>query len=80
MNGLKVYINPDKTDALTGSKVFYSCREGGPYYRWHYEEEAGQWLFARAHPYELIPKALCHASWREVPMSLQTRLGEHYLD
>jgi hypothetical protein len=78
MNGLKVYINSER--ATFEPSVFYSRREDGPYYRWRFEERQGRWHFARAHPSEVLPKALCVASWRDVPAALQVRLDEHYLE
>lgn len=80
MNGLRVYINPDDADTPGSRSVFYSCREGGPYYRWRYETGLGQWLFSRVHPAELTPRSLCPAHWRKVPEALQARLYEHYLE
>ncbi|MDX6692786.1 MAG: hypothetical protein QOF02_389 [Blastocatellia bacterium] len=81
MNGLRVYINAESADAH-GSRqlVFYSRRAAGPYYCWRYEEQAGQWLCSRLHPPDWTPKTLCVASWKAVPVALQARLGEHYLD
>lgn len=80
MNGLKVYINPDDAVAPGSRRVFYSCREGGPYYRWCYETGLGQWLFSRVRPVELTPRSLCLAKWSVVPKALQTRMNEHYLE
>lgn len=80
MNGLKVYFNPQTTNAFNGGRVFYSRREGGPYYRWRYEEGLEQWIFSRARPSEFAPKALCLANWKDVPTALQVRLDEHYME
>jgi hypothetical protein len=83
MNGLRVYTNPNGTNgtnAQSGRSVFYSRREDGPYYRWRYEEGLGQWIFSRVHPSDLLPKALCIASWTAVPTTLRARLSEHYLE
>ena len=80
MNGLRVYINSVGTDTLSGHGVFYSRREDGPYYLWRYEQEIGQWRGSRVRSYDLTPKALCVASWKVVPIALQARLGEHYLE
>ncbi|HEX8709333.1 MAG TPA: hypothetical protein VF723_13900 [Pyrinomonadaceae bacterium] len=80
MNGLRVYIDQPGTDSLREDKVFYSRRADGPYYRWRYEEQLGQWRADRVHPSDLAPRALCMASWKAVPVALQARLGEHYLE
>src|SRR5919199_1054397 len=58
MNGLRVYINPDETDALGAQSVFYSRRSDGPYYRWRYKEELGQWRGSRVHLDDVAHKAL----------------------
>jgi hypothetical protein len=80
MNGLRVYLNPAGADGFGGLEVFYSRREDGPYYRWRYEAELGQWCFSRARLSLLTRRALCIACWENVPTALQARLGEHYLD
>jgi len=80
MNGLRVYINPDEAQTTDGGSVFYSCREGGPYYRWHFEQDPERWLCSRVHPLELTPRSLCMARWNLVPKELQLRIREHYLE
>ncbi|HEX8843493.1 MAG TPA: hypothetical protein VF791_02560 [Pyrinomonadaceae bacterium] len=80
MNGLRVYTYSEDADAHNDRLVFYSRRENGPYYRWRYEKNIGQWHGSRVHPSDLTPKALCVASWRIVPTALQARLNEHYLE
>jgi len=81
MNGLRVYINPVNTDARDNHSVFYSRRGDGPYYLWRYEEGIRQWLFSRVTPSnDSTLKALCVASWKTVPIALQVRLKEHYLE
>lgn len=80
MNGLRVYIHPVGTDTRFGNKMFYSRRAGGPYYRWFYEETLGQWQCSRVHLSDVTLRALCVASWKAVPTTLQTKLGEHYLE
>ena len=80
MNGLRVYINPDETNTLDTHSVFYSCREGGPYYRWRYEQSSGQWIFSRVQPVEFTLRSLSTANWKDVPAALQARLNEHYLE
>ncbi|HEY0406460.1 MAG TPA: hypothetical protein VGC89_12085 [Pyrinomonadaceae bacterium] len=80
MNGLRVYINSDSANARGRDLVFYSRRADGPYYCWRYEEQLGQWLFSRLRSPNWSPKALSVAGWKAVPVALQARLGEHYLD
>jgi hypothetical protein len=80
MNGLRVYIHPVGADVRAGHNLFYSRRAGGPYYRWLYEEALGQWQCSRVHLSDLTLRALCIASWKAVPTTLQTKLGEHYLE
>jgi hypothetical protein len=80
MNGLRVYINPVSASLTTSDNVFYSRRADGPYYRWLFEEKAGQWRGARVIAADFRPHSLSMASWKSVPVTLQTRLGEHYLD
>jgi hypothetical protein len=80
MNGLRVYFNPAGTDTTDERQLFYSRRAGGPYYCWLYVEALGQWRCSRVHLPDLMLKALCVASWKAVPTSLQTKLGEHYLE
>ena len=78
MNGLRVYIKPNGADPLR--TVFYSRRGNGPFYRWLLEEKGGQWRVSRVISADFTPQALSMASWKAVPVSLQTKLGEHYLD
>ncbi len=80
MNGLRVYIHPLGADVPGEYRVFYSRRADGPFYCWHYEEELGQWRCSRVHPAYLTLKELCVARWKAVPIELQVRLGEHYMD
>ena len=79
MNGLRVYINPANTSPIPAGNVFYSRRGDGPYYRW-LEEKAGQWRGARVIAADFRPHSLSMASWKTIPVALQTRLSEHYLD
>ena len=80
MNGLRVYIKPNGSDPRPGPKVFYSRRGNGPFYRWLFEETAGQWRVSRVIAADFTPQSLSMASWKAVPAALQTRLGEHYLE
>ena len=80
MQGLRVYINPVDMDTRNGHGVFYSRRDDGPFYRWRYEAELGQWCGSRLRQADLTTHALCVARWKAVPLELQTSLGQHYLD
>ncbi len=80
MNGLRVYIKPNGADPAVAQKVFYSRRGNGPYYRWLFEEKMGQWRVTRVIAADFTPQSLSMASWKAVPVALQTRLGEHYLE
>jgi hypothetical protein len=78
MNGLRVYIDPKRSDNLCA--VFYTRRAGGPYYRWRYEEFRGQWLSSRIRAVELPVIELVSTPWKEVPTALKSSLDEHYVD
>ena len=77
MNGLRVYIDPKRTDTFC---VFYTRRADGPYYRWRYEELRGRWLGYRLRACELPVMELVSAPWKEVPTALKSRIDEHYID
>ncbi len=79
MDKLRVYFNPESAHSNGGQRVFYSRREGGPFYRWLFEEELGRWRSSRVHPHLPTLKTLCVANWKIVPPALQERLDEHYL-
>lgn len=78
MNGLRVYINLTRPGASCA--VFYTRREGGPYYCWRYEELSGHWLGSRMHAFNLPVAELVSAPWKEVPAALKSSLGQHYVD
>jgi hypothetical protein len=78
MQGLRVYISATGADAQSKPVVFYSRRGEGPYYRWHYAEEAGRWRSSRV-SLDLVPDSLRTAQ-KAVPAELRTELLEHYLD
>ena len=78
MNGLTVYIDMKKSDTLCA--IFYTRREGGPYYRWKYEEVRGKWLGSRMRAFELPVMELVTTPWKEVPIALRSSLNEHYVD
>ncbi|MGH9969671.1 MAG: hypothetical protein ACREBG_18015 [Pyrinomonadaceae bacterium] len=80
MNGLRVYIRPNVADPSGGPRVFYSRRGNGPYYRWLYEDTVGQWRVSRVIAADFTSQSLAMASWKTVPLSLQSKLGEHYLE
>ena len=80
MNGLRVYIKPNGADLYSGQEVFYSRRGNGPYYRWLFEEKASQWRVSRVIAPDFTPHSLTMANWKAVPVALQTKLGEHYLE
>ena len=78
MNGLRVFVNTQMIETRGGYDVFYSRREGGPFYRWCYEEKLHQWRVARVQSSDFSPKILCAASWKGVPAALQRSMVEHY--
>lgn len=80
MNGLRIYIYSLGAEIGRVDNAFYSRRGSGPYYRWHYAKELEQWRGARVPASELMPKALCAATWKTVPLALQAKLGEHYME
>jgi hypothetical protein len=80
MNGLRMYMRSVGTEPRSGPSVFYSRRGDGPYYQWRYEETVGQWRGSRVNVSEFAPLELLMANWKIVPIALQAKLGEHYLD
>jgi hypothetical protein len=78
MNGLRVYTKQGAQESA--QKIFYTRRGNGPFYRWLYEETAKDWRPSRVISADFTSQTLAMASWKAVPASLQTRLGEHYLD
>jgi hypothetical protein len=79
MQGLRVYISTTGTDTQSKPpEVFYSRRDEGPYYRWHYATEDGRWRSSRVR-LDLVPDSLRTAQ-KAVPAELRTELLEHYLD
>lgn len=80
MNGLHVYTNPLGLDRPNGHTVFYTRRADGPFYCWRYEMGLGQWRFSRVYLSHWTRRTLCLTTWNAVPVALQTRLGEHYLE
>lgn len=80
MKELRVYLESSDLSARDESKTFYSRRADGPYYCWLYEKKTEQWQVSRVPSSLLNPKALCVASWKLIPIALQARLIEHYLE
>ena len=78
MKGLRVYL--DLTDRQGVGLIFYSQREGGPYYRWRYEDLRGEWLCSRMHAGDLIVTELVSAPRKEIPAALKTTLDLHYVE
>ncbi len=78
MNGVRVFTDLKSRD--TWCAVFYTRREGGPYYRWLYEEHRGRWLGSRMHAYELPVTELVLAPWSDIPAALKSSLDGHYVD
>lgn len=80
MKGLRIYLDPRKSDPHTGGLIFYSQRAGGPCYRWRYEELRGKWLCSRMHAGDLSLTELISAPWKEIPAALRTTLDQHYVE
>lgn len=78
MNGLRMFIRPDKGPDETN--VFYSQRNHGPIYRWHYEETLAKWHVARVDAFDGKSHELCTARWQSVPQELKAQLSEHYVE
>ena len=77
MNGLRMFIRPDK--GPVENNVFYSQRNHGPIYRWHYEKTLAKWHVARVHGFDGSHE-LCTARWQSVPPELKAQLNEHYVE
>ena len=80
IGGLQIYTNPVSAGLTNGTGDFYSRREGGPFYRWRFEEESGRWCFSRVHPTSSTLRGFSAANWKVVPLALQASLDQHYLD
>lgn len=79
VNGVRIYT--EATAVMTPEDgVFYSRRGEGPYYRWLYEANTAKWRVARVIDAAFTRQTLSLATWKNVPVALQTRLGEHYLE
>jgi len=80
LRGLRVYTNPVGLSSPSEWVVFYSRRADGPYYRWLYEAEVGQWRAAHVQLSVVTLRVLCVAHWQALPVALQAKLIEHYLE
>ena len=80
MRDLRVYIKLVSASARGEAGVYYSRRADGPFYRWRYDEKLGRWRFSRLRSSHHALRTLSLASWQTVPATLQTQLGEHYLE
>ena len=80
MNGLRVYINSETVETISGRQVFYSRREDGPYYRWAYDEKLRRWRVGRVLTSGISPRMLALAAWKAIPVGLQKSMAEHYQD
>jgi hypothetical protein len=80
VNGLRMYVRTVSATSSDGVKVFYSRRGNGPYYCWLFEETNQKWNVSRVISHDFVLQPLSLATWKTVPMTLQSRLGEHYMD
>jgi hypothetical protein len=80
VNGVRIYTATASSIAASGDDVFYSRRGDGPYYRWFFEATIGKWRAARVIDAAFIRQSLSLATWKTVPVALQSRLSEHYLE
>jgi hypothetical protein len=78
MTDIHVYTAKDEGSYSGEQQLFYSQRSGGPYYCWYYLSGQSQWKAIRLQPHSR-PRVLRKAVGRNLPVSLQTRLSEHYL-
>lgn len=77
MRDLHVYVEPASRGECG---TFYSRRADGPYYRWLYAEGSGRWRYSRVRLDRLSLRVLRLAPWDALPLTLRSRLGEHYLE
>ena len=75
-----MYVAAVAVPPLDSSTVFYSRRGNGPYYCWAYEETNQKWNVSRVISHDFVMQPLSLATWKTVPLALQSRLGEHYMD
>lgn len=77
MNGLRMYV-PTAINGRPADEVYYSRRGNGPYYRWLYGQETQAWTVSRVISHDDLLLSL--ATWKTIPLTLRTRLSEHYSD
>lgn len=75
-----MYTNFEVPEMLGGFPVFYSRREGGPYYRWVFDNLKQRWQAGRVLPSGTSSKAMVKTMWREIPVLLKTSIADHYQD
>jgi len=80
MSGLRVYTPTAVNDIGHELTVFYSRRGSGPYYCWRFDERIAQWRSSRVNASDFTAQMFSTTSWKTVPTSLRTRLGEHYIE
>ena len=62
------------------TNIFYSQRDHGPVYRWHYERQVARWHVARVDPSRWSSHELSTTPWQSVPQELKAQLSEHYVE
>ena len=77
LRGLKLYASRSAAGAGRRPTVLFSRRDGGPLYCWHYDEELNKWFVQRVLT-NYSPKDLREQRSGLLPISLRTRLREHY--
>ena len=80
MNGLRMFTGNESSGTVAEENVFYSRRGNGPFYRWSYEQALEDWHVARIVTTDFNSHSLAAAAWKVVPLSLQAKLSQHYLD
>ncbi|MFN2533512.1 MAG: hypothetical protein ABR555_19700 [Pyrinomonadaceae bacterium] len=80
MKGLKLYTKLPVATAVPISSLFYSRRNQGPLYKWHYDHGLDGWRSRRLNDFEIELAQFCVASWQSIPESLQSKLREHYME
>ena len=55
-------------------------REGGPYYRWSYNDASRKWQAGRVLPSAVSPKAFAATAWKAIPGLLKRSIADHYQD
>ena len=78
MSDLRIYVSTEGADALDHHGVFYSQRDEGPFYRWHFDESSGRWHGSRVSP-RSVPKSIRMVP-KSVPDELRKELVGHYPD